>query len=185
MATQLRAPMKHLSPLCSKGAQIKALLKPPIHYGNMVPRGLKATDSIGLTFCQESKSKKKISNGRRYIFQCGTHTRCIFDPLIQHPVEWTSNGMPAQNAAYILKPLVPHPLFNPFIHGATRCWLGCTIPFLLPWNCSIHPLSFPPSRARQLGAIITINDLQIKKKFIIEATHKWLANQKKKTARKD
>ena len=33
----------------------------------------------------------------------------------------TSTGMPAQNAATILKPLVPNPYSTPSTHGATCC----------------------------------------------------------------
>ena len=33
----------------------------------------------------------------------------------------TSTGMPAQNVAIILKPLVPHSHLTSFTHGATCC----------------------------------------------------------------
>ena len=39
----------------------------------------------------------------------------------------TSTAMPAQKAANNPKSLVPNPDSTPFTHGATCCWLGCTI----------------------------------------------------------
>ena len=70
----------------------------------------------------------------------------------------TSTGMPTQNAATIIKPLVPNPHSTPFTHGAICCWLGCTIPLLLSSNPSILPLHPPPllPSSRELGAIIII-----------------------------
>ena len=44
--------------------------------------------------------------------------------------------MPVKNAATILKPLVPNPHLTHVTHGATCCWLGCTI-HLHPSNYAI------------------------------------------------
>ena len=70
----------------------------------------------------------------------------------------TSTGMPVQNAATILKLLVPNPHSTPSTSGATCCWLGCTIPLFLPQIPPYSPftshLFFPPLRTRELGVII-------------------------------
>ena len=69
----------------------------------------------------------------------------------------TSTGI-TQNAATILKPLVPNPLSTLFTYGATCCWLDCTIPRSHhssppPLNSSIFP---SPLRVRELVAFIMI-----------------------------
>ena len=83
------------------------------------------------------------------------------------PTAGLKNGMLAQNAATILKPLVPNPRLTPFTHGATCCWLNCTIPrsqhsLPPPLKFLYTPPSPPPSPSflplcvRELGAIIII-----------------------------
>ena len=54
----------------------------------------------------------------------------------------TSTGILAQNAAAILKPLVPNPHSTTFTHGCTRFYHSLVInnPLLLPSNSSILPL---------------------------------------------
>ena len=84
----------------------------------------------------------------------------------------SSTGMPAQNAANILQPLMLNPHSTIFKHGVTCFWLDCTnlvsafpgfssqIP---PCSLFTSPFSFSASCAREFEAIIINICLQILK----------------------
>ena len=70
------------------------------------------------------------------------------------------NPIWASDLVTILKPPVPNPHSTRFTHGATCCWLRCTIPpysafpsssrQIHPYSPFTSPISVPPLGARQL-----------------------------------
>ena len=86
-----------------------------------------------------------------------------------------STGMPAQNAATILKPLVPNPFFiwcNMLLTGLHHSPV-ISIPHLFPLNSSILPLHLPslsPLCARELETI-TITNICSTDKFYLLSTY--------------
>ena len=73
--------------------------------------------------CLSYEATKRVSR-----WQCvyGMGLRQFSDNL--YSLVWRDRRMPAQNAATIIKPLVPNSHWTPFPDGATCCWMGCTIP---------------------------------------------------------